>query len=44
MSYTEEDEEHILSSTFNRLLEAGEEVATVNFPHWDRNGLETLTE
>ena len=44
MPYTEEDEKYILSSTFNRLLETGEEVAIVNFPHWDCNGLETLTE
>ena len=44
MPYTTEDEKYILSSTFNRLLETGEEVAIVNFPHWDGSGLETLTE
>lgn len=44
MPYTEEDEKYILSSTFNRLLETGEEEAIVNFPHWDRSGLELLTE
>ena len=44
MPYTEEDEKYILFSTFNRLLETGEEEAIVNFPHWDCNGLETLTE
>lgn len=44
MPYTDEDEKYILSSTFNRLLETGEEEAIVNFPHWDLSGLETLTE
>ena len=44
MPYTDEDEKYILASTFNRLLETGEEEAIVNFPHWDCNGLETLTE
>lgn len=44
MPYTEEDEKYILSSTFNRLLETGEEEAIVNFPHWDGDGLELLTE
>ena len=44
MPYTAEDEKYILSSTFNRLLETGEEVSTVNFPHWDGDGLELLTE
>ena len=40
MPYTEEDEKYILSSTFNRLLETGEEEAIVTFSHWDW----TLTE
>lgn len=44
MPYTDEDEKYILSSTFNRLLETGEEEAIVNFPHWNWSGLETLTE